>query len=52
VKERHSNLPKAANPRRWPGKLSFLGILNDSDIGWLVTAGSRREIAAGSRLTN
>jgi CRP/FNR family transcriptional regulator, cyclic AMP receptor protein len=28
----------------------FLGILNDSDIGWLVSAGSRREIAAGSRL--
>ena len=30
--------------------LYFLGILNDSDIDWLVAAGSRREIAAGTDL--
>lgn len=30
--------------------LYFLGILNDSDIDWLVAAGSRREIAAGFNL--
>jgi CRP-like cAMP-binding protein len=30
--------------------LYFLGILNDSDIDWLVTAGSRREIGAGVHL--
>lgn len=30
--------------------LYFLGILNDSDIDWLVAAGSRREIGVGSRL--
>jgi CRP-like cAMP-binding protein len=30
--------------------LYFLGILTDSDIDWLVAAGSRREIAAGGRL--
>jgi CRP-like cAMP-binding protein len=30
--------------------LYFPGILNDSDTGWLVAAGSRREIAAGSKL--
>jgi len=30
--------------------LYFLGILNDSDIDWLMAAGSRREVAAGSRL--
>ena len=27
--------------------LYFLGILNDSDIDWLVSAGMRREVAAG-----
>src|SRR5580698_1885333 len=27
--------------------LYFLGILNDSDIDWLVTAGMRREVPAG-----
>jgi CRP-like cAMP-binding protein len=27
--------------------LYFLGILNDSDIDWLVTAGTRREVGAG-----
>jgi len=27
--------------------LYFLGILNDSDIDWLVSAGARREVAAG-----
>jgi len=30
--------------------LYFLGILNDSDIDWLVAAGSRREIGAGVNL--
>jgi CRP/FNR family transcriptional regulator, cyclic AMP receptor protein len=30
--------------------LYFLGILNDTDIDWLVAAGSRREIAAGIKL--
>ncbi len=30
--------------------LYFLGILNDSDIDWLVAAGSRREIGAGNKL--
>jgi CRP/FNR family transcriptional regulator, cyclic AMP receptor protein len=30
--------------------LYFLGILNDSDIDWLVAAGSRREIGAGIKL--
>ncbi len=30
--------------------LYFLGILNDSDIDWLIAAGSRREITAGTRL--
>jgi CRP/FNR family cyclic AMP-dependent transcriptional regulator len=30
--------------------LYFLGILNDADIDWLVAAGSRREIAAGTTL--
>jgi CRP/FNR family cyclic AMP-dependent transcriptional regulator len=30
--------------------LYFLGILNDSDIDWLVAAGGRREIAAGWKL--
>jgi CRP-like cAMP-binding protein len=30
--------------------LYFLGILNDSDIDWLVAAGGRREIAAGKNL--
>src|SRR5438309_8388014 len=32
--------------------LYFLGILNDSDIDWLVTAGTRREIAAGISIIN
>ena len=27
--------------------LYFLGILNDSDIDWLVSAGMRREVSAG-----
>ncbi len=30
--------------------LYFLGILNDSDIDWLVAAGKRREIGTGARL--
>jgi CRP-like cAMP-binding protein len=30
--------------------LYFLGILNDSDIDWLVAAGRRREVGAGSTL--
>jgi len=30
--------------------LYFLGILNDSDIDWLVAVGRRREIAAGVNL--
>jgi hypothetical protein len=30
--------------------LYFLGILNDSDIDWLIAAGHRREIAAGVNL--
>jgi CRP-like cAMP-binding protein len=30
--------------------LYFLGILNDSDIDWLVAAGRRREVAAGIAL--
>jgi CRP/FNR family cyclic AMP-dependent transcriptional regulator len=30
--------------------LYFLGILNDTDIDWLVAAGSRREIATGMKL--
>lgn len=30
--------------------LYFLGILNDADIDWLVSAGSRREIGAGMNL--
>jgi len=30
--------------------LYFLGILNDSDIDWLVAAGSRREIETGIKL--
>jgi CRP/FNR family cyclic AMP-dependent transcriptional regulator len=30
--------------------LYFLGILNDSDIDWLVAAGGRREIATGCNL--
>jgi CRP/FNR family transcriptional regulator, cyclic AMP receptor protein len=30
--------------------LYFLGILNDSDIDWLVAAGNRREIGAGNKL--
>jgi CRP/FNR family transcriptional regulator, cyclic AMP receptor protein len=30
--------------------LYFLGILNDSDIDWLVAAGNRREIDAGKTL--
>lgn len=30
--------------------LYFLGILNDSDIDWLVAAGSRREVGAGINL--
>jgi len=30
--------------------LYFLGVLNDSDVDWLVAAGHRREIAAGVNL--
>jgi CRP-like cAMP-binding protein len=30
--------------------LYFLGILNDSDIDWLIAAGHRREVGAGVRL--
>ena len=30
--------------------LTFLGILNDSDIDWLVTTGSKREVAPGHRM--
>jgi CRP-like cAMP-binding protein len=30
--------------------LYFLGILNDSDIDWLVAAGNRREISTGGKL--
>ncbi len=30
--------------------LYFLGILNDSDIDWLMAAGSRREVGAGGTL--
>jgi len=30
--------------------LTFLGILNDSDIDWLVTTGSKREVAPGQAL--
>jgi len=30
--------------------LYFLGILNDSDIDWLVAAGSRREVQSGAHL--
>jgi CRP-like cAMP-binding protein len=30
--------------------LYFLGILNDSDIDWLMAAGSRREVGAGRTL--
>jgi CRP-like cAMP-binding protein len=30
--------------------LYFLGILNDADIDWLVSAGARREIGAGTNL--
>jgi CRP-like cAMP-binding protein len=30
--------------------LYFLGILNDSDIDWLVAAGNRREIGSGHKL--
>jgi CRP/FNR family transcriptional regulator, cyclic AMP receptor protein len=30
--------------------LYFLGILNDSDIDWLIAAGKRREIGAGINL--
>ena len=30
--------------------LYFLGILNDADIDWLVTAGNRREVGAGVNL--
>jgi CRP/FNR family cyclic AMP-dependent transcriptional regulator len=30
--------------------LYFLGILNDSDVDWLVAAGTRREVSAGSKL--
>jgi CRP-like cAMP-binding protein len=30
--------------------LYFLGILNDADIDWLVAAGSRRDVGAGSTL--
>ncbi|MEP7308762.1 MAG: cyclic nucleotide-binding domain-containing protein [Acidobacteriota bacterium] len=30
--------------------LSLLGIMNDSDLDWLIAAGSRREVAAGDVL--
>ncbi|HKD08848.1 MAG TPA: cyclic nucleotide-binding domain-containing protein [Bryobacteraceae bacterium] len=30
--------------------LYFLGILNDSDIDWLMAAGNRREVSAGGTL--
>lgn len=32
--------------------LTFLGILNDSDIDWLVTTGSKREVAPGHVLVS
>ena len=37
-------------PKTMRKALFFLGILNDSDIDWLVKHGSRREVAEGAKL--